>query len=212
MAFAVSALAVGCATLEAQQVDPEASATFEVSGRVTSKTDTSLEIQTRDNEMISIAINESTEFALRMSNPWFDTARGQVAVDGKKLDNGEWERIKYSLPEGKLFLLAQFRSVHHRDRIMSMPAWRINNYLISGQPIEAAIPTGKDLLLAGELDIANSKVIVGGKSYPIILGFRGATLRGRTFAEIVPGEAVVLVTGTEVDDSKVANTILFMTR
>ena len=202
---------VCCATLEAQQTTEEP-VTFEVSGRVTAKSESGLQVQTKDGEAIEIAINDSTDFALRMASPWFDAKARTVIVDGTKQANGQRHRIVYSLPEGQLYLLAQFRSVSHRDRILKQPSWRINNYLISDQPIESVVPSGDDLLLAGKLDLENSELVVGDNSWPIVLGFRSATLRGRSFEDIIAGDTVVLVNGSESDNKKVAQTILFMIR
>lgn len=201
-----------CAPLKAQETTAEEPATFEVAGRVTSKSELGIQVQTKDGEAIQIEVNESTDYALRMASPWFDAKAREVVVDGTIGANGQRNRITYSLPEGQLYLLAQFRADTHRDRILSQPSWRINNYLISDQPIESIVPTGDDLLLAGKLDLDKSELVVGDKSWPIILGFRGATLRGRRLEDIIAGDTVVLVSGVESDDKKVANTILFMVR
>jgi len=201
-----------CAPLRAQESTAEEPVAFEVAGRVTSKSELGIQVQTKDGETIQIKVNESTDFALRMASPWFEAKTREVVVDGTMGANGQRNRITYSLPKGQLYLLAQFRSDTHRDRILNQPSWRINNYLVSDQPIESVVPAGEDLLLAGKLDLEKSELIVGDQSRPIVLGFRGATLRGRSFADIIAGDTVVLVTGVESDDKKVANTILFMVR
>lgn len=201
-----------CAALKAQETTPEEPVTFEVAGRVTFKSDLGIQVQTKDGESIQIEVSESTDFALRMASPWFDAKAREVVVDGTKEANGQRSRITYALPEGQLYLLAQFRSNTHRDRILNQPTWRINNYLVSDQPIESVIPTGDDLLLAGKLDLEKTELVVGNDSFPIILGFRGATLRGRSFEDIIAGDTVVLVSGVEVENKKIANTILFMVR
>lgn len=162
--------------------------------------------------MVEIAVHESTDFAMRLSSPWFSGVHRMVAVDGKVQSDGKRERISYSLPKGQLFLLVQFRNVTQRDRIMKQPTWRVNNYLISDQPIESALPEGDELLLAGKLDLEHSALIIGEKSWPIMLGHRSATLRGRSFKDIVAGETVVMVTGNESGDAKNAETVLFMIR
>jgi len=162
--------------------------------------------------VIEIAVDQSTDFAMRLSSPWFSGTHRMVAVDGKAQRNGKRERISYSLPKGQLYLLVQFRSVAQRERIIKQPTWRLNNYLISDQPIESAIPVGKDLLLAGKLDLENSSLVIGEKSWPIVLGHRNATLRGRSFADIGAGETVVLVSGSDSGDAKTADTVLFMIR
>lgn len=184
---------------------------FEISGRVISKSDDRFEVKTEDGKTIEVLVSESTDFALRMANPWFDAESREVAVDGKRLKNGKRERIKYPLPEGKLYLLAEYRSVLHRNRLIRKTPWRINNYLISDQKIESVIPEGDELLLAGELDLKNSALIIDGKSWPIMLGFRGATLRGRNFNDVIAGSTFVVVSGTE-KDKKTADTVIFMIR
>ena len=203
---------VGCALLEAQEINEVSTTKFELGGRGVSKTNDGLEVKTEAGDTIKVVTSESTDFAMRLANPWFDAQSRQVVVDGKPKANGQRNRIKYALPAGKLYLLAQFRSVKQRDRIMNGATWRINNYLISDQSIDAALPTGKDLLLAGELDLKNLELVIDGKRYPIMLGFRGATLRGRSIADIVPQETVVLIAGNESDNSKVVDTVLFMIR
>lgn len=204
-------IVVGCASAEAQEIN-EASTSFELSGRVVSKTKYGFEVKTKQGDVVEVVANDSTDFALRMASPWFDAEARKVVVDGKRTANGTRERIKYSLPEGKLYLLAQFRSAEHRDRIMNESVWRINNYLISDEPIEPALPSGDEVLLAGEIDLAKPAVIIGEKSHAVVLGFRGATLRGRSIADIVPQESVVLVSGSQTDGSNVADTVLFMSR
>ncbi len=202
---------VGCAALKAQEIS-EATSTFEVTGRVVSKTKYGFEVQTKQGDIVEVAINESTDFALRMASPWFNLASRNVEVDGKQTGDGKRERISYPLPKGKLFLLVQFRSVYQRNRIMGQASWRLNNYLVSDQPIEPTLPTGRELLLAGEVDLKTSELIIEGTRHPIVLGFRGATLRGRSIADIVPQETVVLVTGNQAKGSKTADTVLFMAR
>jgi RNase P/RNase MRP subunit p29 len=204
-------IVVGCASVEAQEIN-EANTSFELSGRVVSKTKYGFEVKTKQGDVVEITASDSTDFALRMASPWFDSEARRVVVDGKLTANGTRERIRYSLPEGKLYLLAQFRSAAHRDRIMNESIWRINNYLISDELIEPALPSGNEVFLAGEIDLAKPAVIVGDKSYPIVLGYRGATLRGRSIADIVPQETVVVVSGSEKDGSKIADTVLFMSR
>lgn len=135
-----------------------------------------------------------------------------VAVDGKMTGGRTRQRINYSLPKGQLYLLVQFRNVAQRDRIMKQPIWRLNNYLISDQPIESGLPEGRELLLAGKLDLENSTLTIGEKSWPIRLGYRNATLRGRSLADIVANETVVLVSGNVADGTKTADTVLFMIR
>jgi len=186
--------------------------TYEISGQVTSKSDDRFEVKTEEGETFEIIVSESTDFALRMTSPWFDPETREVVVDGKLLKDGKRERIKYPLPEGKLYLLAEYRSVLHRKRLLKKSPWRINNYLISDQKIDPVLPEGDGLLLAGELDLDKSELIIGEKSWPIMLGFRGATLRGRYFEDIIAGETSVLVTGTESDKTKTADTIIFMIR
>ena len=185
---------------------------FEISGHVTSKSEDQFEVKTKDGETIEISVNTSTDFALRMASPWFDSESREVAVDGKRKADGDRERIKYALPDGKLYLLAEFRGASHRQRILAKPPWRINNYLISDEAIEPILPSGGGLLLAGELDLKNSKLVIGDESYPVILGFRGATLRGRSFEDIIAGETAVLVTGIEDGKTKTADTVIFMIR
>lgn len=196
----------------AQQPSVAANGTFEISGQVTSKSDDRFEVKTEDGKTFEILVSESTDFALRMASPWFDVETREVVVDGKALKNNKRERIKYPLPEGKLYLLAEYRSVLQRDRLMKKTPWRINNYLISDQEIEAVLPKGEGLLLAGELDLENSALIIDGKSWPIMLGFRGATLRGRYFEDIIAGETFVVVSGPEKDKNKAADTVIFMIR
>ena len=204
-------LIVGRAPLEAQTIT-DTSASFELKGRVISKSKYGFEVETAQGEVIEVGINESTDFALRMSSPWFDTESRTVAVDGKDIGDGQRERVNYQLPVGKLYLLTQFRSVDQRDRIMKQPAWRINNYLLSDQPIASALPAGDELLMSGEVDLKTPALIIDGKSYPIMLGHRGATLRGRSIADITPQETVAIVTGSQVNGSKTADTVIFMNR
>lgn len=208
---------VACAPANAQlaealQTQAENSTSFELAGQVTLKSESGFTIRNRDGEVIDIAVDQSTDFAMRLSSPWFSGTHRMVAVDGKVQSGGKRERISFSLPGGQLYLLVQFRNIAQRDRIMKQPTWRVNNYLISDQPIESALPVGKELLLAGKLDLENSALIVGEKSWPIVLGFRSATLRGRSFGDIVAGETVVLVTGSESGGAKTADTVLFMIR
>jgi len=210
-------IAVACAPTEAQlsateQPTATASTAFDLSGQVTSKSETGFTVRTKDGENLQIAIDQSTDFAMRLSSPWFSGAHRMVAVDGTVQSDGKRERISYSLPKGQLYLLVQFRNTDQRDRIMKQSTWRVNNYLISDQPIESAIPEGKELLLAGKLDLKNSALVVGEKSWPIVLGHRSATLRGRSFKDIVAGETVVLVTGNDSGGSRTAETVLFMIR
>ena len=199
-------------TSTTQQSSAETKRSFEISGQVISKSDDRFEIKTEDGKSFEILVSDSTDFALRMASPWFDVDSGEVAVDGKKLKNGKRERIKYPLPEGKLYLLAEYRSVLHRNRLLKKTPWRINNYLISDQEIEAVLPEGDGLLLAGELDLKNSALIINGKSWPIVLGFRGATLRGRYFEDIIAGETFVIISGVEKDNNRTAETVIFMIR
>lgn len=161
---------------------------------------------------MSINVDSSTDFALRLTNPWFDAKGRKVVVDGGLDENGQRERIKYALPDGKLHLLAQFRTTYHRDRILKASPWRITNYLIGSDPIEANLPKDEDLFLVGEVDLENSALIINGKSWPIVLGYRGATLRNRSFKDIVAGKTDVLVSGTKSGDTKTATTILFLNR
>ena len=149
---------------------------------------------------------------MRLASPWFSRTDREVVVDGKKKDDSTRERNTYSLPQGQLYLLVQFRSVTQRDRIMKQSTWRLNNYLISDQMIESTIPEGEELLLAGELDLEKSELVVGKQSYPITLGHRSATLRGRSFEDVVAWDTVVVVTGSESDGQFNAETVLFMTR
>lgn len=210
------ATVVTCAPADAQTITPrtsaEVSTAFEFSGRVTLKSESGFQIRESNGEVIDVAVDQSTDFAMRLSSPWYSGVHRMVAVDGKLQSDGKRERISFSLPKGQLYLLVQFRSVSQRDRIMKQPTWRVNNYLISDQPIESVIPDGKGLLLAGELDLENSALIVGEKSWPIVLGHRSATLRGRNFDDIVAGETVALVTGSESGGVKTADTVLFMIR
>jgi hypothetical protein len=147
-----------------------------------------------------------------MSHPWFDAASRKVVVDGKEVAGGERERIKFDLPNGKLYLLVQFRTAKQRDRIMASTPWRINHYLISDQEIEPTLPDGKDLLMAGEVNLETSELIIKGRRFPIKLGFRGATLRGRSIADIKVNETTVVVSGTESNGQKLAETVLFTIR
>ncbi len=185
---------------------------FEVIGSVISKTDQQLEVRQRDGSIAKIEVSDSTEYALRLTNPWFDAGGRKVVVDGKLEENGERERIKFPLAEGKLFLLAQFRSRSHRDRILKSSPWRITNYLVGNDPVEANLPSGDDLFLAGELDLENSALIINGKSNPVVLGYRNATLRNRSLNEIVAGQTEVMVSGSQLGESKSATTILFVNR
>lgn len=184
---------------------------FEVSGKAVSKTKYGFEVTTSQNGPVQIAINEATDFALRMSHPWFDTEAGKVVVNGKRI-GGKRERIKFELPKGKLYLLVQFRTAKHRDRIMSSTPWRINHYLLSDEKIEPALPAGKDLLMAGEVNLETSELIINGRRHPIKLGFRGATLRGRSIADIKVNETTVMVFGKESNGRKLAETVLFTIR
>lgn len=198
-----------CAVLPAQTV-VESNQPFEVSGRVTAKTKYGFEVRTQDGQTLEILANDATDFAMRLSNPWFDVEKWKVAVDGPDDGSSGSKRIRFELPEGKLYLLAQFRTPRQRDRTLKTSPWRINNYLISDDPIEAVVPDGDQLILAGELDLKKSLVQIGDRAFPIILGHRGATLRSRSIVDIVPGKTVVLVTGTEVAGKKTAETVLFM--
>ena len=185
---------------------------FELSGQVTSKSEDRFEVKTEDGKTTEVLVSDSTDYALRMASPWFDVKSREVVVDGKELKDGKRERIKYPLPQGKLYLLAEYRSVLHRKRLLKKSPWRINNYLISDKEIEGVLPEGDGLLLAGELDLKNSALIIDGKSWPITLGFRGATLRGRYYADLIAGETYVVVSGTEKDKVKTADTVIFMIR
>jgi len=185
---------------------------FEITGRVISKSDQQIEIRQRDGSVVKIEVNQSTDFALRLTNPWFDADGRQVVVDGKLGENGERERIKFPLGEGKLYLLAQFRSKYHRTRILKASPWRITNYLVGRDPVDGNYPEDDDLFLAGELDLENSALIIDEKSNPIVLGYRNATLRNRSFEDIVAGQTEVMVTGTESGETKTATTILFVNR
>ena len=138
---------VGCASVKAQEISNESNR-FELSGRVVAKTKYGFQVKTKQGDVVEVSANDATDFALRMASPWFDAQAGEVVVDGKQTGNGQRERLTYSLPEGKLYLLAQFRSTDHRDRIMKQDSWRINNYLISDEQIEPALPSGEDILLA----------------------------------------------------------------
>lgn len=211
-------IVVACAPAEAQLAAAKqatiskTSTVFDLSGKVTAKSETGFTIRTKDGKTVDIVIDQATDFAMRLSSPWFNAVNQTVVVDGKVQSDGKRERISYSLPKGQLYLLVQFRNVTQRDRIMKQPTWRVNNYLISDQPIESGLPEQRELLLAGKLDLKNSALIVGEKSLPIMLGHRSATLRGRSFDDIVAGETVVVVTGSESGSSKTADTVLFMIR
>ena len=212
LVISLCAIVACCGEAKAQQANLEKSKAFEFSGQVISKSDSGFELQTKDGTAIRIAVGESTDYAMRLASPWFSRSERKVVVDGKKQNDGTRERINYTLPEGQLYLLVQFRSISQRDRIMKQPTWRLNNYLISDQPIESAMPTGKSLLLAGKLDLEKSRLVVDDTSRSITLGHRAATLRGRSFADIVAWDTVVLVTGNETGGLNSADTVLFMIR
>lgn len=212
LAVWVCAIVACSAPAEAQQTAIAESTEFEFSGRVTAKSDFGFEVKTKDGEVIKVSVSETTDFAMRLASPWFSGQHRMVAVDGKVQPDGKRERISYSLPKGQLYLLVQFRNPAQRDRILKQPTWRLNNYLISDQPIDSFLPADKELLLAGKLDLENSSLIIGEKSWPITLGHRRATLRGRSFADIVADDTVVLVTGSNSGGVKSADTVLFMTR
>jgi len=204
---------VACSTpAEAQQTAVADSTKFEFSGRVTTKSESSFEVQTKDGEVIKVGVGETTDFAMRLASPWFSGEHRMVAVDGKLQRDGKRERLSFSMPKGQLYLLVQFRNPAQRDRILKQPTWRLNNYLISDKPIESALPVDKELYLAGKLDLKNFSLVIGEKSWPITLGHRRATLRGRSFADIVANDTVVLVTGNESGGVKTADTVLFMIR
>ncbi len=167
---------------------------------------------TAEKTRISITSDDATEFALRMNNPWFQKEYRKVGVDGKKLPDGTRERITYDLPKGQLYLLAQFRSPEQRDRLMAASSLRINNYLISDLPIEDAMPEGNSLVIAGKLDLETSQLQVGDQKLPITLGLRGATLRGRSIADLIPNETVVFVSGSRNANAYQADTVLFSIR
>lgn len=186
--------------------------TFDLRGKVVTKTKYGFQIVTATNQRIDIKSNESTDFALRMNRPWFRTEDRKAIVDGKQLVDGSRERIVYGLPAGPLYLLVQFRTIAQRDRIVSKSPWRINNYLIGGTPIKEAMPNGDSLFMAGRFDFESSELVIAEKRYPILLGQRAATLRGRSIADLVPGETIVAASGTRNEDGYVADTVLFMVR
>ena len=128
LVISLCAIVVCCAEAKAQQANSEKPKAFEFSGQVISKSDSGFEVQTKDGTVIQIAVGESTDFAMRLASPWFSRSERKVVVDGKKQDDGTQKRITYTLPDGQLYLLVQFRSITQRDRIMKQSTWRLNNY------------------------------------------------------------------------------------
>lgn len=206
--FTAAQESVAAPASEAKEAKP---ASFEIRGLVTATTKYGFQVQSEDKKTTEVITNEQTAYALRMSRPWFNGANNTVDVDGKPLPDGGFERLKFQLPARQHYLLASFRTVAQRDRLMKKSPWRLNSYLLTTNPIDPLMPSGKSLLIAGELDLVKSELAIDGRTYAIQLGHRGATLLDRSIADLVPNQSTALVVGTVQNGSLVADTVLFRT-
>ena len=207
LALLVSVCVVG--SIYGQNATPHGEA-FSLTGRVVAKSKYGFEVRTDDGKNVDVAFDENTDFALRMSRPSFNVGNGIVAVDGPGTENGQRRRVRLKLPEGKLYLLVQFRNENQRKRVLSKSPWRLNNYLIGSEPIESVLPRGNEVLLSGEVDLKTSELKIDQNRYPIRLGFRGATLGGRSIADINVDQTSVAISGVVAGSSKLAKTVLFV--
>lgn len=193
----------------AQESAATPDAATELRGLVVSATKYSFQMKSDDGKVTDVITNDATAFALRMSRPWFDGDNNRVAVDGKPLPEGGFERLQFQLPAKPLYVLARFRTVAQRDRLIKKTPWLLNSYLLTQNPIDPLMPTGKSLLIAGKLDLKKSELDIDRRIIPIHLGHKGATLLDRSIADLIPGQSTVLVTGTLTESKFTADTVLF---
>jgi hypothetical protein len=189
------------------------------SGTVAATSKYSFDVQT-DTETIRCEFNDETEFAIRLRGPWFDFENQKVFVSGAMQLDGKPERVGFDLPEGPMYLLMQFRSRKHLERTMSeQPTleqpMRVNFYLLSPDYIEPNEPAPDNLMMAGKISVSgenHDQVIleIEEQSYPIQLGFKSATLRGRSINDLAIGKTKVMVSGeVKPDGGILASTVLF---
>ena len=195
----------------AQESTADPVATGEIRGLVTATTKYSFEVKSADGKVTEVITNDATAFALRMSKPWFDANNNLVEVDGKPQPEGGFERLQFQLGAKPLYLLARFRTVKQRDRLIKKNPWILNSYLVTQNPIEPLMPSGDSLLIAGKIDLKNSALDIDRRIFPVHLGHKGALLLDRSIADLVPGQSTVLVTGTLPEGNLVADTVLFRT-
>jgi hypothetical protein len=214
-------------TLEAQSAtnatDESATTptTIKLDGLVTDRKKYSFTV-TRGGTQYKIKLAENASVGLKMNKPWFDMENKQVVVDALtydldsssvnlKVDSGKRFPVKF--PSENLFLISRFGDESKIKQFKSAKKKRLNFYLITPEDVGQNSPTKEKPYLSGALkfDKQVAEVVTDEDSFPVLLGFRYATMNGFSIAQMEPNKTQVFLTGVWADGETeiVASRVLF---
>lgn len=166
-----------------------------LSGVVVEQKKYSFVVQNGDQRSI-VKLADQALVALRLNKPYFDWEAGKVIVEpviSSNRPNASTQpvtRVGYRLPAKQLYLISNFRSADHMKRMMTAKPKRINFYLIGPQDLGSHEPTEDELYLSGKLKTGgndeNVQLVTDQSTHSVKLGFREATMKGFSIADLKP--------------------------